>query len=126
MVKSQHTTEVMHDIRHILQQVVRILEVQSQRMSEVVSDLARVKDAQNQMLAGLALYERARRLKESLSLEEKHSEPEEDPWQNIQAYCRNCTRMMPIIEPIATLLDDHTTIEAKCRNCGTKVIRTLL
>jgi hypothetical protein len=119
-------TDAMQEMSGVLEHAVHLLDSLSRRIDEVMTELARLKESQNEMLAGLALYERARRLKESLGLEEREPEPEEGPWQRVQAYCRNCTKMVPIIEPTTTFRDGRTTVEAKCRNCGTWVVRTLL
>lgn len=126
METPKQMTDVMQEMRGLLEHVVRHLDTQSRRIEDVMTELARLKESQNEILAGLALYERARRLRESLGLEQRESEPEESPWQGVQAYCRNCTKMVPIIEPSATFRDGRTTVEAKCRNCGTWVIRTLV
>ncbi len=126
METSKQATEVTQEIRTLLESVVRLLEENSRRIEEIVPDIARIKDTQNEMLAGLALHERVRRLKGSLGAEEKRAEFDEGFWDSIQAYCRNCTRMVPLIQPRTTFLDEHTTIEAICRNCGTMVVRTLL
>jgi len=119
-------TDAMQEMSGLLEHAVHLLDSLSRRIDEVMTELARLKESQNEMLAGLALYERARRLKESLGLEEREPEPEEGPWQRVQAYCRNCTKMVPIIEPTTTFRDGRMTVEAKCRNCGTWVVRTLL
>jgi hypothetical protein len=122
----QQMTDVMQGMRGLLEHVVRLLDTQSRRMEDVMTELARLKESQNEILAGLALYERARRLRESLGLEQGESEPEESPWRGVQAYCRNCMKMVPIIEPTATFRDERTIVEAKCRYCGTWVVRTLV
>lgn len=126
METSKQMTEAMQEIASTLQRVVRMLEGQSQRIEEIQLDIARLKESQNDILAGLALYERARRLKESLGMEESAPGPQPGPWESIDAYCRNCTRMVPIVQATATFHDERTVVEAKCRNCGTKVVRTLL
>jgi len=122
----QQMTDVMQEMRGLLEHVVRLLDTQSRRIEDVMTELARLKESQNEVLAGLALYERARRLRESLGLEQGESEPEESPWRGVQAYCRNCMKMVPIIEPTATFRDERTIVEAKCRYCGTWVVRTLV
>ena len=126
METPKQMTDAMQEMRGLLEHAVNLLDSLSRRIDEMMTELARLKESQNEMLAGLALYERARRLKESLGLEEREPEPEEGPWQRVQAYCRNCTKMVPIIEPTTTFRDGRTTVEARCRNCGTWVIRTLL
>ena len=119
-------TGIMNETRELLKHVIRQMEGYTQRTEELMREITRIKDGQNDIIAGLALYERVRRLKESLGTEEKPAEIEEGTWDSIQAYCRNCTRMVPIIEPRASFSDGHTIVEAKCRNCGTMVVRTLL
>ena len=119
-------TGVINEMKGLLHQVVRQLDGYTQRIEDVMREIATIKDAQNEILAGLALYERVRRLKESLGVEEKAVEIDQSTWNNVQAYCRNCTRMVPIIEPRAAFLDEHTVVEARCKNCGTMVVRTLL
>ncbi len=119
-------TEVVNDIRKLLQQVVSQVDEHKQRIEEVKREIATIKDAQNEILAGLALYERVRRLRESLGVEEKPLEIDESAWVSVEAYCRNCTSMVPIIDARAAFIDEHTVVEAKCKNCGTMVVRTLL
>lgn len=119
-------TGIMNETRELLKHVMRQMEGYTQRIEELMREITRIKDGQNDIIAGLALYERVRRLKESLGTEEKPAEIEEGTWDSIQAYCRNCTMMVPIIEPRASFSDEHTVVEAKCRNCGTMVVRTLL
>ncbi len=126
METPKQMTDAMQEMRGLLEHAVHLLDSLSRRIDEMMTELARLKESQNEMLAGLALYERARRLKESLGLEEREPEPEEGPWQRVQAYCRNCTKMVPIIEPTTAFRDGRTTVEARCRNCGTWVVRTLL
>jgi len=126
METPQQMTDVMQGMRALLGHVIRLLDNQSRRIEDVMTELARLKESQNEILAGLALYERARRLRESLGLEQGESEPEESPWRGVQAYCRNCMKMVPIIEPTATFRDERTIVEAKCRYCGTWVVRTLV
>ena len=126
METPKQMTDAMQEMRGLLEHAVNLLDSLSRRIDEMMTELARLKESQNEMLAGLALYERARRLKESLGLEEREPEPEEGPWQRVQAYCRNCTKMVPIIEPTTAFRDGRTTVEARCRNCGTWVVRTLL
>jgi hypothetical protein len=117
---------VVNEMKGLLQHVVRQLDGYTQRIEEVMREIATIKDAQNEILAGLALYERVRRLKESLGMEDKAVEIDKSTWNNVQAYCRNCTRMVDIIEPRAAFTDEHTVVEARCKNCGTMVVRTLL
>jgi hypothetical protein len=126
MEKSGQITEIIQELRDVLQHVNGLLEIQTNRFEQVMNEIERVKDAQNEILAGLALYERGRRLKQELGLAEKPSKSKKSPWEGIEAYCRNCTRMVPIVEPRANMSEDHTTVQAKCKTCGTMVIRTLL
>jgi len=119
-------TGIMNETRELLRHVARQMEGYSQRIEELMREVTRIKDGQNDIIAGLALYERVRRLKESLGAEDSPAEIEDGAWENIQAYCRNCTKMVPIVEPRASVSDEHTVVEAKCRNCGTMVVRTLL
>jgi hypothetical protein len=119
-------TGILNETRELMRHVVRQMEGYTQRIEELMREVTRIKDGQNDIIAGLALYERVRRLKDSLGAEEQPAEIVDGSWDNIQAYCRNCTRMVPIVEPRASFSDEHTIVEAKCRNCGTMVVRTLL
>ena len=126
MEKSGQIAGIIEELRDTLQRVNSLLEAQSNRFEQVMNEIERVKDAQNEILAGLALYERGRRLKQELGLVEKPSKSQKSPWEGIEAYCRNCTKMVPIVEPRANMSDDHTTIYARCKYCKTMVVRTLL
>jgi len=121
----REVTGGLQEVKGNLENVARALDSLAKRTEEVMTELARIKESQNEVLAGLALYERARRLKESMGLEQPPPPREPSPWDEIQAYCRNCTRMMPIIEPTAVFQDGRTTVRARCRSCGTMVLRTL-
>jgi len=101
------------------------LEGLSRRVQEMVDDVGRIKDSQNEMLAGLALYERSRRLKEDLKLAQEPSGQERNTWDNLEAYCRNCTKMVHIVEPTSSLINGRMTITARCKTCKTLVVRTL-
>ncbi len=126
METSREVTAGLQGIRGHLENVARVVDSLSKRTEDVMTELARIKESQNEVLAGLALWERGRRLKEDLGREQESLEHEESPWDEIQAYCRSCTRMMPVSEPVATFRDGRTTITARCRNCGTMVVRTLV
>ena len=140
MDTSKELTQQVQGIRDQIENLVRVVDSLSKRTDEIMTELARIKESQNEVLAGLALWERGRRLKESLEIGQErergpreipdveHETPgeEESRWDEIQAYCRNCTRMTPISEPVATFQDERTTIRAKCRVCGTMVVRTLV
>jgi hypothetical protein len=119
-------TGIMNETRELLKHVIRQMEGYTHRIEELMREITRIKDGQNDIIAGLALYERVRRLKESLGTDEKPAEIDESTWDSIRAYCRNCTSMVPIIEPRANFSDEHTVVEARCRHCGTMVVRTLL
>ncbi len=125
METSRNLTDGLQEMKGHLENVAHAVDSLSKRTEEVMTELARIKESQNEVLAGLALYERARRLKESLGLEQDPPARERSPWDEIQAYCRNCTRMTPISEPSAVFQDGRTTVRAKCRYCGTMVLRTL-
>ena len=126
MEKPKSTADLMQEVRVLLDRLVNLQNLQSKRIEDLMTELARVKEAQNEMLAGLALYERGQRLKESLVVGERVSEPEESTWQSVEAYCLNCMKMVPIIEPVSTFQDEHVTVRAKCRICARAVIRTLV
>ena len=121
----REVTDGLQEVRGHLENVARAVDSLAKRTEEVMTELARIKESQNEVLAGLALYERARRLKESLGLEQDSQPRERSPWDEIQAYCRNCTRMMPISDPSVVFQDGRTTVRARCRYCGTMVMRTL-
>ena len=125
MKESTEVTAAINATRDILQQVVILLESLSERVEEMVAELARIKDSQNELIAGLALYERVKRFKEDLGLELKPSIAEENDLDSMEAYCSNCTEMVPIIEPTSTLKDGRTIVRAKCKTCGTRVFRIL-
>ena len=126
MAASKETTVAIEEMRDVLQKISSSMEGLSKRIDEMADEIQRVKDSQNEMLAGLALYERGRRLKEDLGLGEKHASAKRSAWENVEAYCRNCMKMVPIIEPATTLVDERTTIKAKCKYCRTMVIRTII
>jgi len=121
----REVTDGMQEVKGHLENIARAVDSLSRRTEEVMTELTRIKESQNEVLAGLALYERARQLKESLGLEQGAPSREPSPWDEIQAYCRNCTRMTPIVEPTAVFKDGRTTVRARCRYCGTMVMRTL-
>lgn len=126
MAASKEMTVAIEEMRDVLQKISSSMEGLSKRIDEMADEIQRVKESQNEMLAGLALYERGRRLKEDLGLGEKRSSAKRSAWENIEAYCRNCMKMVPIIEPTTTLIDGRTTVKAKCKNCRTMVIRTII
>lgn len=125
METPRQMTDVMQGISDILEHVVRLLDAQSQRIEKVISELARIKESQNQILAGFSLHERARRLEENLGLEQKDSHVEGEPGDSIEVYCHNCLRKVPIIDPTVTSQYGRTVIEGNCKNCRTKVSRIL-
>ena len=126
MATAKELTRELQEVRGNIEKMSRAVDSLSKRVEDVMTELARIKEAQNEVLAGLALWERGRRLKDDLGLEQEPSGHEESPWDEIQAYCRNCMRVTHIREPSAVFDDGRTTIRAKCRNCGTMVIKTLV
>jgi len=110
MEKPKSAADLMQEVRALLDHLVNMQNLQSKRIEDMMTELARVKEAQNEMLAGLALYERGQRLKVSLVAGERASEPEESTWQSVEAYCLNCMKMVPIIEPVSTFQDGHVTV----------------
>jgi len=113
-------------MRDMLQQVIISLDSLSERVDEIEADIGRIKDAQNKLLGELALYERVKRFKEDyLGSELEPSTAEEIDWDNIMAYCNNCTKMVNIIEPTSTVKDEHIIVRAKCKTCGANVLREL-
>jgi len=126
MKASTEVTDAINASREILQKVVILIEGLSERVEEMADELARIKDAQNELMAGLALYERVKAFKEDFELEElKPPLTEEHNWDTMEAYCSSCTRMVPIVEPFSTSKNGRITVRAKCKNCGTNVFRTL-
>jgi hypothetical protein len=124
--ESTKVTAAIDATRDILQQVVILLESLSERVEEMAAELGRIKDSQNELLAGLALYERVKRFKEDfLGVELKPYIAEENDLDNMEAYCNNCIKMVHIIEPTSTLKDGRVTVWAKCKTCGTRVFRIL-
>jgi hypothetical protein len=119
------STEAINATRDMLQYLIILLENLTKRIEGIEEDMERVKDAQNELLAGLALYERVKKFKEDFGLEEKPLISKEKGWDNMEAYCSTCTKMVPIIEPVSSLKDGRTTVRAKCKACGTQVFRTL-
>ena len=117
--------ETPKEMTDVMQEVRGFLDSLSRQIEEVMTELARIKESQNQILAGFAFHKRAQRLEESLGLEQKDSPLEEEPWDGIQAYCYNCLRMVPIIDPTATYQYARTIVEANCKHCRTKVSRIL-
>ena len=122
---STEVTEAINTARDMLQKVIILLDNQSERIDEIAADIERLKDSQNELLAGLALYERVKKFKEDLGVEQKPPTAEVKDWDNMQAYCSKCTKMVPVIDPISHLKDGRTTVRAKCKACGTQVFRTL-
>lgn len=126
MKASTDVTDAINTTREILQHVVILIEGLSERVEEMADELARIKDAQNELMAGLALYERVKAFKEDFGLEEvKPPLTEEHNWDAMEAYCSSCTKMVPIVEPVSTSKNGRITVRAKCRTCGTNVFRTL-
>lgn len=117
--------ETSQEMTNVMQEMGGLLDSLSRRIEDVMIELARIKESQNQILAGFALHEQARRLEESLGLEQKDSHVEGVPWDSIQTYCHNCLRVVPVIEPTETSHYGRIIIEANCENCGTKVSRIL-
>jgi len=112
--------------REMLQQVIIALDSLSQRVDEMAADIARIKDVQNELRGGLALYERVKKLKEErFGVELKPSTAGEVDWAGVMAYCSNCTEMVRIVEPTSTLKDGRIVVRAKCETCGADVSRTL-
>ena len=112
--------------REMLQQVIISLDSLSERVDEIAADIARIKDVQNELRGGLALYERVKKFKEEhFGVELKPSTAEEIDWGNVRAYCSNCTKMVSIVEPTSTLKDERIIVRAKCKTCGASVSRTL-
>jgi hypothetical protein len=124
MKQAAEVNEVINVTRDMLQHVIILLDGLTSRIERIEAELGRIKDSQNELLAGLALYERVKKFKEDFGLEEQTPAAEVKP-SNMQAYCSTCTRMVPVIEPVTTLKDGRTTVRAKCRTCGTQVFRTL-
>jgi hypothetical protein len=126
MKASTEVAEAIDATREILQKVVISLDSLSERVDEIASEIGRIKDVQNELLGGLALYERVKIFKEDyLGLELKPSTAEEIDLDNMKAYCNNCTKMVNIIEPTSNLKDEHIIVRAKCKTCGTSVFRNL-
>ncbi|MFC1847697.1 hypothetical protein ACFLXV_00080 [Chloroflexota bacterium] len=126
MKASMEVAEAIDATREILQKVVISLDSLSERVDEIASEIGRIKDVQNELLGGLALYERVKIFKEDyLGLELKPSTAEEIDLDNMKAYCNNCTKMVNIIEPTSNLKDEHIIVRAKCMTCGTSVFRNL-
>ena len=125
MKGTTEVTEAINVTRDMLQHVIILLDNLTSRIEGIEAEIERIKDSQNELLAGLALYERVKKFKEDLGLEERPSVAEEKDWDNMEAYCSTCTRMVPVIEPVSTLKDGRTTVRAKCKTCGTQVFRTL-
>jgi septation ring formation regulator EzrA len=124
MKVSTEVAEAIDATREILQKVVISLDSLSERVDEIASEIGRIKDVQNELLGSLSLYERVKRFKEDyLGLELKPSTAEEIDWDNMKAYCNNCTKMVHIIEPTSTLKNGRMTVRAKCKICGTSVFR---
>lgn len=124
--KTNRSDKELQDFRVQLDALAHAMDLLSRRVEDVMVELARIKESQNEVLAGLALWERGRRLKETLGVGPEPSEQEESLWDEIHAYCRNCTRMTRVSDPQTTFQDGRTTVTAKCRNCGTMVMRTLV
>lgn len=126
MKASTEVAEAIDATREILQKVVISLDGLSERVDEIAAEIGRIKDVQNELLGGLALYERVKKFKEDyLGLELKPSTAEEIDWDNMKAYCNNCTKMVNVIEPTSSLKDEHIIVRAKCKTCGTSVFRNL-
>lgn len=112
--------------RDMLQRVFILLEGLSERVEQVTTELDRIKESQNQLLAGLALQERVKRYKEDLlGLEVEPPVAEGSDLNNIEAFCNNCMKMVSIAEPVSTLKDGRLTVRGKCEACGTAVFRIL-
>jgi len=112
--------------REMLQQVVISLDSLSARVDEIAADIARIKDVQNELRGGMALYERVKKFKEErFGVELQPSATEQIDWASVRAYCSNCTEMVGIEEPTSTLKDGHIIVRAKCKTCGAAVSRTL-
>ena len=119
-------TEAINATREIIQKVVISLDSLTERVDQIESEIERIKDAQNELLGGLALQKRVKKFKEEyLGQELKPSTAEEIDWDNMKAYCNSCTKMVNIIEPTLNLKDKHATVRAKCKTCGTSVFRNL-
>ena len=119
-------TEAINATREILQNVVISLDSLSERVDKIESEIERIKDAQNELLGGLALQKRVQKFKEDyLGLELKPSAAEEIDWDSMKAYCSSCTKMVNIVEPTLNLKDKHATVRAKCKTCGAGVFRNL-
>jgi phage-related minor tail protein len=126
MKASTDVAEAIETMREILQKMVISLDSLSERVDGMAAEIERIKDAQNELLGGLALYERVKKFKEDyLGLELKPSTAQEIDWDNMKAYCNNCTKMVNIVEPTSTLKDEHIIVRAKCQTCGTSVLRNL-
>ena len=112
--------------RDMLQRLVILMEGLSERVEEMMMDLARIKESQNQLFAGQALQERAKRVKDDLfGLEVELPEAKESDLGSMEAFCSNCIRMTPVAEPIATQKDGLLTVRGTCEVCGTIVFRIL-
>ena len=110
--------------RDMLQSVIILLEGLSERFEAMATDLDRIKDAQNQLLAGLALQERIKKFKEDLlGLEVKPPVAEGSDLNSVEAFCNNCMKMVPVADHLSTLKDGRLTLRGKCTVCGTPVFR---
>ena len=119
-------TEAINATRDILQSVVISLDSLSERVDQIAAEIERIKDVQNELLGGMALYERVKKFKEEyLGQEIKPSTAEEIDWDNMKAYCNSCTKMVNITEPTLNSKADHVTVRAKCKTCGASVFRNL-
>jgi len=126
MKASTEVAEAIDATREILQKVVISLDGLSERVDEIAAEIGRIKDVQNELLGGLALYERVKKFKEDyLGLELKPSTAEAIDWDNMKAYCNSCTKMVNVIEPTSSIKDEHIIVRAKCKTCGTSVFRNL-
>jgi hypothetical protein len=126
MKASTEVAVAIDTTREMLQQVIISLDSLSARVDEMAADIARIKDVQNELRGGLALYERVKKFKEeNFGVELKPSAAEGIDWDNVKAYCSNCTKMVSIVEPTSTLKDERIMVRAKCKICGAGVSRTL-
>ena len=112
--------------RDMLQRLVILMEGLSERVEEMMMDLARIKESQNQLFAGQALQERVKKVKEDLFGQEVELPAvKESDLGSMEAFCSKCIRMTPVAEPIATLKDGLMTVRGTCEVCGTIVFRIL-
>ena len=118
------TLEQMVDqIERIRELLTNVLDQQSRQFTELMAEIARLKETQSEILAKVSLIDRLQVHEQSRDTRKRPPRASEGHWEGIQGYCIECTALVLITQATQVLRDGRPTIEGKCAQCGSLVSR---